>query len=196
MNKTLLAVIIVTLLVGLGIIFYLKLSYTPPAPSELAENKKSLQELLLTPNQMCTFQVNDQNTGTLYAADSNFRVDFTDSKMGTHIISDLTNVFLWFDGKEIGIRVPWPIELDNSELDVIAAKILDLGITVESQCKPWIVDSSKFELPGVDFKDFGKKIPGSIKENEDSPGKKAQCAACGNLDLKAANKCRQDLSCY
>lgn len=165
-NKKSPAVLAIILLIILGGILYLKLSYEPPNPSELAETKKTLQELLLTPNQMCTFEINDQNSGTLYAAESNFRVDFTENDSATHLISDLTNVFLWFDGKDIGIRVAWPIELDNSELDIVATKILDLGITVESECSPWVVDSSKFELPDVDFKDFGTKTPGSIKDTQ------------------------------
>lgn len=164
MNKTMLAIIILILLALAGM-FYLRLSYKPPTNSELAETKETLQDLLLTPNQMCDFQINDQNTGTLYSAESNFRIDFTDNDLDTHLISDYSNVFLWFEGKDIGIRVAWPIDLVNSELDAVASKILDLGVTVDSQCSPWVVESSKFVLPDVDFEDFGEKVPGSIRED-------------------------------
>jgi hypothetical protein len=196
MNKTLLTVLVLTLIIGLGGMFYLKLTYEPPTSSELAATEQTLQDLLLTPNQSCDFQVNDKTTGILYAAESNFRVDFTDNDENTHMISDLTNVFVWFDGKEIGIRVPWPIDLVNSDLDAIATRILDLGISVESQCEPWVVDSSKFVLPDIDFKDFGPKQPGSIQENEDSDEKKAQCDACDELDQNASAKCKNDLECF
>lgn len=198
MIKTFLIIIFLILLVSLGVVFYLKLSHKTPTTAELVANKKSLHDLLLTPNTMCTFQINDENTGTLYAAESNFRVDFAIDKeetAKTHLISDLTNVFLWFDGKNIGVRVSWPIVLDNSDLDFIAAKILDLGIEVKSQCSPWKVDSSKFELPDIDFKDFGIKKPGNITENESTPEKKAQCTACNKLDQKAASQCRMNLDC-
>lgn len=187
------------LLVGLISIFYLKFIYKTSTTAEAEANKKSLQDLLLTPNQSCTFQISDENTGTLFASESNFRVDFTNDDKGkitkSHMISDLTNVFLWFDDKKIGIRVAWPIVLDDSELDLIAEKILDIGISVESQCRPWRVDSSKFELPHIDFKNFGKKIPGSIYENEDSLEKKTRCAECQELDPKEASECRMKLDC-
>lgn len=199
MNKTFLVVLFVILFVGLGGLFYLKLSQKPPTTAELVANKKSLNDLVLVKNETCTFKVSDQNTGTVYGSESNFRVDFVNNDKGeitkSHMISDLTNVFLWFDDKDIGVRVAWPIVLDNSDLDVIATKFLDLGIEVESQCSPWEVDSSKFVLPDVDFKTFGTKIPGNIKEDENSPEKNAKCSACNKLDQKAATKCYQDLDC-
>lgn len=191
----------VILLVVLASIIYLRLSRKTPTSSEITANQESLKDLLMTPNQMCTFRINDADAGTLYAAKSNFRIDFTKGENGkttsrAHMISDLVNVFVWFDDNKIGIRVPWPIVLENSTLDAVAANILDLGIKVESECKPWRVESSKFELPDRDFKDFGKKIPGSIQNDISSPERKAQCAECQNLDPKEASECRTKLECH
>ncbi len=103
MNKKLLVLFIVILLIGLGGIVYQKLSYEAPTASEVADNQQSLHDLLLTPNTTCTFQVNNIKTGTLYAAESNFRIDFAESGLNTHIISDFSNVFLWFAEKDTGI---------------------------------------------------------------------------------------------
>ncbi len=220
MNKNLLIGIVIAVIIIAGGGLYLTRSSnqtptsttsgTPELPdinvTEPSDTKSFLGLMQGIRNQMCTFKDEAQNAGAMYSGNGKVRADFTGNAGGTvtntHMISDGTNVYLWFDGATDGIKMT----LEDIEKDTAnatnTAKSIDVNKQVDYNCSPWSVDNSKFSLPNITFNDLGAMIENSIGEIPDgttpfnpSDPTASQCAACASLPPEAATQCRQALNC-
>lgn len=204
MNKIVIAVIALLIVGGVGLSAYLMLSKDDTAVDTMLEvkdqgGKKSLRELMgMTTNQTCTFKDEMQNIGTVYTGGGKFRADFSSTSngvtMNTHMISDASTVYFWFDGNEKGFKMNLS-EIEKTG-DTGTSSSVDVDKTIDYTCKPWSVDQSKFALPDVSFDDFSammEAMPAAPSGTGDLTS--MQCAACNNLPADAAKECKAALNC-
>lgn len=204
MNKIVLIVVALLIVGGIGVGGYMMLSNGSGQTSETTQEaggKKSLRELMgMKSNQMCTFKDEMQNIGTVYTGGGKFRADFSSSSngvtMNTHMISDASNVYFWFDDNYKGFK------MNITDIDTTGEEgktnTVNVDKTVDYSCKPWSVDSSKFTLPDISFEDFSammKAVPTMPSGSAPVDSTSMQCAACNNLPADAAAECKAALNC-
>ena len=169
----------------------------------------SLRDLMsFANNQECSFTDDESaSSGTVYAGDGKVRGDFNSTVDGTttvsHVYSDGTDMYVWFDGGEGGFRGNLDdIQQASAQFEGSDTKTLDPDKQVDFSCQSWTVDSSRFELPDIEFTDYGQmmeSLPSGI--TSDTNGEVSteeltdQCSACDSLPGDAATQCRQLLSC-
>ena len=173
-------------------------------------SKKSLKDMMgMGSNQTCTFEDENQNSGTVFTGGGKYRADLVSTANGevinTHMISDGVNVYMWFDGKESGFKMPIAeVEKTSSAGDTSTTQNVDVNKQVDVNCKGWSVENSKFELPElVEFQDLGAMMKGvvNISPVEGAPTtgggdvKAAQCAACNSFPADAKAQCMAALGC-
>ncbi len=205
MNKVVLAVVALLILGGVGVGGYFMLSKNDTNVETMIDvkevgGKKSLRELMrMTTNQTCTFKDEMQNIGTVYTGGGKFRADFSSTSngvtMNTHMISDASTVYFWFDGNDKGFK------MNIAEIDKTSGSdstnSVDVDKTIDYTCKPWGVDQSKFALPDISFDDFSammQAVP-AVPNGNTGDITSMQCSACNNLPADAAKECRAALNC-
>lgn len=153
----------------------------------------------LTQNLECTIVGSDKLSGTTYISGKNMRGDINmsldpddSSKVLTsHVISDGETMYMWSSALPTGIKLKasdWESTdaTDTASNNNVDTEALKGDFTYE--CKPWIVDSSKFTVPtDINFMDLGSTLD-SIKGTT--------CSACDFItDADAKAQCKAKLGC-
>jgi len=103
----------------------------------------------------------NKGTGTIVVADKKFAGDFavkdsTGKETVAHMISDGTNVYIWSQGLQMGVKM----NLNAAKSATSNAQVkqtVDINQNVDMQCGTWVVDNSKFVVPTtVTFTDVSK----------------------------------------
>lgn len=158
---------------------------------------KSLRGLMqMASNQMCTFDDQAGNEGTVYVGNGKMRGDFTsvvlENSTATHMVSDNENIYMWFDEGTEGFKVSLAEIEKFSDFGEDGQKTVDLDQEVNLNCNSWTVDNSKFTLPTIEFKDFSSMLmPSPVSEEQ----QEAQCGACDSLPAESQAQCKQLLGC-
>jgi len=216
MNKGVLLGLAAVIIVALAAVGYALMNRpetsSPPSPSgamidELTQENTpaSLRELMqVTANQMCTFSDEDDSSGTIYVGGGKMRGDFTsvsEIETGTHMVSDSANIYMWFDEAPDGFKVSLADIEKFTDFGEDGQKSVDLDQSMDFECSPWAVDNSVFDLPNIEFNDFGAMVQGAgnVIEGDttegDSDTRAIQCGACDSLPGDASTQCRQALGC-
>ena len=175
------------------------------------ETPSSLRALMnFANNQHCTFSDTESaSEGEVYVGNGKMRGNFettSDSEvLNSHMISDGTNMYVWFDGAEEGFTASLSdIEAMSDSFAGSGQKTVDFDQQVDYDCNPWAVDNTVFNLPGgIEFKDFGAMMgglgdlmmEGSSEGEVNADTKTLQCEACDSLPAEAAAQCKQVLGC-
>lgn len=158
---------------------------------------QSLEDFLtMTDDQQCTFtDATSETSGTIYVSNQQLRGDFVTNSDGmevsdevsAHVIANSQDVYLWMDGVEEGYKTSLS-SISEASADLPISDFINPDENVDYQCTPWTADTSKFELPDMEFNDLSALL-------NNSEGNSLQCAACDTLSGEAQTQCRAALSC-
>lgn len=176
------------------------------APTSGPTSLKGLLGLGLA--QQCTFSDTTEGamtSGTVYVSNGKMRGDFTSTTGGqtvtSHMISDSTNSYIWMDGQSTGLKTTFEAQADgDTPTSSPAAQTggVDVNKDVNYSCSPWLVDSSKYNLPsGVQFTDLNNLFPAAAGAGvgASTSTKTQQCAACDTAPASAKAQCLAALGC-
>ncbi len=118
--------------------------------------------LALGGSQECQVSVMNPDapaTGTVYVSGDEVRSDVVATPEGTsitaHMIKTGGYLYMWTDMMPQGVRVKESAAAEMADENQTATGF-NTSTEVSYSCKPWIVDASKFEVPGsVTFMEFG-----------------------------------------
>lgn len=214
MNKMVWLGIGAVVIVGAGIIGFLAMSWrvrpeqtmtstSVQEQSSMEGERKTLRDLWsLGVNQMCTFQDEQGNSGTVYIGQNQVRGDFAvtveEKLTNSHLIVKAETAYVWMEGLANGYKFPLGM-LTGTENQTNVPKTMDVNEQVDYECNPWTLETSRFDLPtGVEFVDSEAIMP-QVTYPEGSgnamPDLSSQCAACENLTGAARDQCRTALAC-
>lgn len=199
--KPILIVIVLLLLVGGGYFGYKTLKKTPaqqetgttteteqPETTEESSFSGTLKDLFtMGRNAKCTYSFSEEgteNSGVMYISGKNLRGDNTlktadGTTMESSMILKDNTMYTWGSSMPYGLKLTVEEEMldtdsEDSEEPTVPENIASFQKSLDYKCLPWIVDSSKFELPeNVEFKDMSALIP--TEESNNTPD---MCAAC------------------
>jgi hypothetical protein len=163
------------------------------ATGESTKQSRTLRELLgLGSNQQCSFKDTETiSEGVMYIAGERVRGDFTtefeEKRIGSHMISDGENVYIWVDNEAQGFKMPLSSLDDLSdENGVFDRDTYDIDKEVDYECRGWVVDETKFSLPsGVNFQDIS-----AIMNNPLGTGPSLDSLDCSMCDSVPAGEAR------
>ncbi|HVM59179.1 MAG TPA: hypothetical protein VMT80_02530 [Candidatus Paceibacterota bacterium] len=136
---------------------------TPPSPKAKFAGVGSLNYLVSVKEDLtCNIETTSgslRRVGTIFISGNKLRGDFSSYFNGatrtSHMIDDGTNLFVWVNGYDSGLKLP----AANGASGSAAANAggIDPTVNVAFACYPWTVDSSIFSKPSdVTFTDsFG-----------------------------------------
>ncbi|OGM92511.1 hypothetical protein A2755_00240 [Candidatus Wolfebacteria bacterium RIFCSPHIGHO2_01_FULL_48_22] len=116
----------------------------------------TMRQMLSGPSRTCTFSdvtEDASSQGTIYAANGNMRGDFSATSQGTvyasHMIIKDDTVYTWMDGMEGGYMMTMSAMMDGEK----PQGAVDPDKQIDFDCNSWSPDSSKFNLPNMQFMD-------------------------------------------
>ncbi len=164
------------------------------------QSNLSLKSLMSSgKSQKCTFSMNENDstgTGTFYIANGKSRGDITATVSGksttTHMISDGTTSYVWFDGSSTGFKTA--INGDDLKAAQSQTQTVDPNKNYDFKCSGWSSDSSMFVTPSnVEFKEFNMPvIPAASDSSSTSAGANTMMNAdtvCAGLTGSAKEQC-------
>jgi hypothetical protein len=155
-------------------------------------------------SQLCTYTDEaSQSEGTIYVSGQDVRTDFSavseGETMGTHMITDGTTTYMWFDGAESGFMSTFDstaIENGSPDTSVSQQGSFDFDNQVDYSCTPWVRDAGKFDLPDMEFVDYSAMMPGNMMEANGEEGSlQNQCGLCDALPGDSQAECKESLGC-
>lgn len=169
------------------------ISESTPTP---ATQKSSLKSLLEKGgNVTCTVK-QSSGSGTVFVSEKKFAGDFITKIEGkdtlSHIIYDGTTSYIWTDGANTGFKMKVdPSQMQNQGQN---QQSVDLNQEVETDCKSWTPDNSKFTAPSnITFTDLSSLVPKASASS--STGTKVNTAICDQIaDATARQNCIKALS--
>lgn len=175
MNGKLTGIIVAIVIIIVGIFFFLRKETNAPETGTMdTQNtssikgesaERSLKSLLAnSESQECAYEdtkSEGKTSGIVYVGNGKMRSDFTTLAAGktqsTHMISSTSESFVWIDGETSGFKMDLTKTQANSASE---QQPTNQDTPVKMTCKPWKVDSSKFQTPSnIDFKDLSSMLP-------------------------------------
>ncbi len=213
-KKTIMILVIILGLIGLGYFFMSSKKGTSSTGSDLTSSTssapKSLKDLLgMTAAQKCTFSNktdNMESSGTVYVAGGKMRGDFTSVVSGkttsSHMIVDGTTNYTWMEGEKTGYKMTFDPSDVAAQPSVGSAgsaqsQAPDLSQQGNYSCSGWIAESSSFTPPDdVKFMSLSDLIP-SAKPSTGTTGtdSTSQCSVCDSLSGDDKTQCKTALNC-
>ncbi len=161
------------------------------------QDTSSLKALMSSgKSQKCTFSMDENGstgTGTFYVSNGKSRGDITATVSGksttTHMISDGTTSYVWFDGSSTGFKAA----VNGDDLKAAQSQqAVDPNKNYNFKCSDWTADSSMFITPSnVEFKEFNLPVTPSTSGST-SAGANAMMNAdtvCAGLSGSAKTEC-------
>jgi hypothetical protein len=171
--------------------------------------KGTFQQLLSTgKNMRCSFSQKAEGTqsdSTTYLSGTKFRVDSIITGSGNevtefHQISDGEWIYMWGTGFQGGLKMKYTDfqkqsgEQTNTNSEAFK-KNTEMMKDVNYECLPWVVDTSKFNVPtNVTFQDLTEMMKGLGDTTKNLS--KELCANCNQLDTaEQIASCKSALKC-
>lgn len=189
-TKNIILIVLVLLIVGIGIYFFMNKSGTSAMP-ETASGPTSLTALMaLGIPQKCDFSDTTnpeaQTSGTVYVSGGKSRGDFTSTAGGqtfhAHSIVESDTMYSWVEENGMGVKIAINKDQQKPTGD---SKQFDAGKAMDYHCSAWVPDSSKFDVPtNIKFMEMAAPSMPSA-----GSGASAGASASGGAKTNACSAC-------
>ena len=205
-RNLLIVVIVVLLLLAFGVWYFL-ISKKSPGFTNISDNQSlgsvnlSLRDLITRgTSQVCTFSDEDVS-GTIYVNGNKFREDVEiqgdQGNEATKVYTMVTDntLYTWYDGDKEGISKSFDINsLTDPEFesqDVEQNESFDTQTPMNYNCRSWVYEADKFELPkDVKFTFLEDQIEEDVEIQNST-----QCSYCYKLAGDDQTQCLSALKC-
>lgn len=173
---------------------------TEGSTAQKGDTPKTLEDLMKGyTNQTCTFSDADsKSSGTVYVGEGKMRADFTSVTDGApttgHMLSDSQNVYVWVDGETGGYKVPYST-VATAGSGVGANSPIDLSNESDYSCSAWSPDTTKFDVPNMEFMDLSSLMATPAPTSQSSATDPGKCSACDSVPESAKAQCLAALGC-